>query len=342
MKPRYSVLDLAPVRQGGSIAETFHNSVDLARHAEQWGFTRYWLAEHHNMPGIASAATSVLIGHIAGNTESIRVGSGGIMLPNHAPLLIAEQFGTLETLYPGRIDLGLGRAPGSDGLTARALRRTLHQTGDDFPALVEELLSYFQPLSPDRHVQAVPGAGLSIPVWLLGSSTFSAQLAARLGLPFAFASHFAPELLHQAIRLYRAQFQPSARLATPYVIVGAPVIAAPTDAEAERLATSPKQRFLKLIRGEPIYAVPPVDSMDGLWSPAERDLVESKFAAAIIGGPATIAARLATFLAATEADELIFTSDAFRHQDRLRSFEIVAAAFAQLPAARPPYTEVPA
>jgi len=282
---RYSVLDLAPVRAGGAIAEALRNTLDLARHAERWGYTRYWLAEHHNMPGIASAATSVLIGYVAGGTSTIRVGSGGIMLPNHAPLLIAEQFGTLETLYPGRIDLGIGRAPGSDGLTSRAIRRTLRQTGDDLPELLDELLHYLAPAAPGQHVTAFPGAGTRVPVWLLGSSTFSAQLAAKLGLPFAFASHFAPELLYQAIRLYRTQFQSSESLAEPYVMAGVPVIAAPTDEEANRLATSPKQRFLKLIRGEPIFTVPPVDSMDGLWNEAEREIVEGKFAAAIVGGP---------------------------------------------------------
>lgn len=323
---RYSILDLAPVRAGGSIAETFANSVDLARHAERWGYTRYWLAEHHNMAGIASAATAVLIGHVAGATSTIRVGAGGIMLPNHAPLLIAEQFGTLETLYPGRIDLGMGRAPGTDGLTARELRRALRQTGDDFPVLVEEVLALLGPGRPGQLVRAVPGEGTNVPVYLLGSSTFSAQLAAKLGLPFAFASHFAPELLHQAIHLYREQFRPSERLAAPYVIAGAPLIAAETDEAAERLATSPKQRFLKLIRGEPIYVVPPVDTMDGLWTAAERDVVEAKFAAAIVGGPETVRRKLEAFLEATGADEVIFTSDAYRHADRLRSFEIGAAA----------------
>lgn len=321
---RYSILDLAPVKAGGSIEDSFHNTLDLARHAEKWGFTRFWLAEHHNMPGIASAATSVLIGFVAAGTNSIRVGSGGIMLPNHAPLVIAEQFGTLATLYPGRIDLGIGRAPGTDGLTARALRRTLRQTGDDLPQLLEELLQFFAPAFPSQPVQAVPGAGIDVPVWLLGSSTFSAQLAASKGLPFAFASHFAPELLHQAIALYRQQFQPSKHLAKPYVMAGVPLIAADTGEAAQRLATSPKQRFLKLIRGEPIYTVPPVDSMNGLWNAAEQQAVESKLAAAIIGGPTTVKRKLAEFAEATQADELIFTTDAYSHRDRLRSFEIAA------------------
>jgi luciferase family oxidoreductase group 1 len=327
---RYSILDLAPVKAGGNIAESFRNTLELAQQAEKWGYTRFWLAEHHNMPGIASAATSVLIGYVASGTGTIRVGSGGIMLPNHAPLVIAEQFGTLETLYPGRIDLGIGRAPGSDGLTARALRRTLRQTGDDLPELLDELLTYLAPASPGQYVTAVPGAGTNVPVWLLGSSTFSAQLAARLGLPFAFASHFAPELLYQAVHLYRRQFQPSKHLDKPYVMAGVPMIAAPTDEEANRLATSPKQRFLKLIRGEPIFSVPPVETMDGLWNEAEREVVEGKFAAAIIGGPATIKSKLRTFQQATQADELILTTDAYSHADRLRSFELAATAFQQL------------
>lgn len=323
---RYSILDLAPVRDGGTIAESFGNSLDLARHAEGWGYTRFWLAEHHNMAGIASAATSLLISHVAAGTRTIRVGSGGIMLPNHAPLVIAEQFGTLETLYPGRIDLGIGRAPGGDGFVARALRRMLRRTGDDLPELLEELLGYFETAAPGQFVTAVPGAGLHVPVWLLGSSTFSAQLAAKKGLPFAFASHFAPDLLFDAIRLYREQFEPSACLQRPYVMAGVPMIAADTDAEAERLATTPKQRFLRLIRGEPIYTVPPVDSMDGLWNEAEREAVEGKLAVAIVGGPSTVAMKLRRFLDATGADELMFTTDAYRFEDRLRSLEIAAGA----------------
>ena len=246
------------------------------------------------------------------------------MLPNHAPLVIAEQFGTLETLYPGRIDLGIGRAPGGDGYVARALRRTLRQTGDDLPELLEELLGFMAPAVAGQFVTAVPGAGLNVPVWLLGSSTFSAQLAAKKGLPFAFASHFAPDLLFDAIRLYREQFRPSAFLERPYVMAGVPMIAADTDAEAERLATSPKLRFLRLIRGEPIYTVPPVDSMDGRWNEAEREAVESKLAVAIVGGPATVAVKVRRFLDATGADELMFTTDAYRHADRLRSLEIAA------------------
>jgi luciferase family oxidoreductase group 1 len=321
-QPRYSVLDLAPVRSDGTIADAFRNSLDLARHAEAWGFTRFWLAEHHNMPGIASAATSVLIGHIAGGTSSIRVGSGGIMLPNHAALVIAEQFGTLETLYPGRIDLGVGRAPGTDGLTAHALRRSLNN--EDFPQQLAELLAYLAPAQPGQRLQAVPGAGSDVPVWLLGSSTFSAQLAAQLGLPFAFASHFAPELLLPALRIYRSGFRPSRYLDRSYAIAGVPLVAARTDAEANRLATSPLQRHLRLIRGEPIFTPPPVNTMDGLWSAAEKEAVESRLKVAVIGGPETVRRKLTDILAATEADELIFTSDLYGQTERLESFEIAA------------------
>jgi luciferase family oxidoreductase group 1 len=320
---RYSVLDLASVKTGGTPADAFRDTLDLARHAEQWGYTRFWLAEHHNMPGIASAATAVLIGHVARGTSTIRVGSGGIMLPNHAPLVIAEQFGTLETLYPGRIDLGLGRAPGSDMLTARALRRGM-STEDDFPAQVAELMAYLQPAGPGQRLKAIPGEGTNVPVWLLGSSTFSAQLAAQMGLPFAFASHFAPEQLHDALRIYRAMFQPSEHLAAPYAIAGVPLVAADTDAEAQRLATCPIQRFLNLIRGRGVYTPPPIDSMDGFWTPDERRLVESKMAVAFIGSPETVHHRATEFVRATGVDEVIFTSDIYDHAARLRSFEIGA------------------
>ena len=328
--PRYSVLDLAPIRLGGTIADAFANSLDLARHAERWGYTRFWLAEHHNMPGIASAATSVLICHIAGGTSRIRVGSGGVMLPNHAALMIAEQFGTLETLFPGRIDLGLGRAPGSDGIAARALRRGLKATEEDFPAQVAELLAYLAPARPGQRPQAYPGCGTNVPVWLLGSSTYSAQLAARMGLPFAFASHFAPDLLLDAIRLYRAEFQSSAYLEAPYVMAGIPVVAADTDAEARHLATSPAQRHLALLRGEPIFIPPPVPTMDGLWNEVEQQMVEARLSVAAIGGPATIRTQLASFFHATHADEVMFTSDVYEHGARLRSFELAAAAMREL------------
>jgi luciferase family oxidoreductase group 1 len=327
-QPRFSVLDLAPVRVGGTIAEAFRNTLDLAQHAERWGFTRFWVAEHHNMPGIASAATSIVIGYVAAQTSAIRVGSGGIMLPNHAPLVIAEQFGTLETLYPGRIDLGVGRAPGSDDLAARALRYNTNE--EDFPLQVRELLAYLAPAEPGRRLVAFPGAGTNVPVWLLGSSTYSAQLAAAMGLPFAFASHFAPALLMNAIEAYRAAFQPSQYLDRPYLMVGVPLVAAETDAEAARLATSAQQRHLKLIRREPIYVPPPVDTMEGMWSEAERFLVESRLTVAVVGGAETVQHKLSHLLRQTAADELIFTSDLYDHALRLRSFEIAAQAMKAL------------
>lgn len=323
---RYSILDLAPVRAGGTVAEAYRNTLDLARHAERWGFTRFWLAEHHNMPGIASAATSVLIGHVAGGTSTIRVGSGGIMLPNHAPLVIAEHFGTLETLYPGRIDLGVGRAPGSDGIAAQALR--YNTVEGEFPRAVAELIAYLGPSGPGQRLVAYPGAGTNVPVWLLGSTTYSAQLAAALGLRFAFASHFAPALLLEALDAYRTAFKPSQHLDRPYTMAGVPLVAAETDAEARRLATSALQRHLKLIRGEPIFVPPPVESMDGLWSDPERFAVESRTAVAVIGGPETVRQKLAAFARETQADELIFVSDLYEHDRRLRSFEIAAQALA--------------
>jgi luciferase family oxidoreductase group 1 len=318
-----SVLDLATVREGGTVAESFRNTLALAQSAEKWGYRRFWLAEHHNLTGIASAATAVLIGHVAGGTKAIRVGSGGIMLPNHAPLVIAEQFGTLETLYPGRIDLGLGRAPGTDPLTAQALMRD-PQAGERFPEQVQELIHYLGPVSPHQKIQAVPGGGSHVPVWLLGSSTFSAQLAAVLGLPFAFAGQFAPQMMHEALELYRERFKPSAILDQPYVMVGLPVLAADTDEQAGYLATSTQQRAVRLIRGQPIYTPPPVTSMDGLWSPAEQRAVESRLALAVIGGPATVERKLREFLQLTGANELILNSDFYRLEDRLRSYEIVA------------------
>jgi luciferase family oxidoreductase group 1 len=321
---RYSVLDLAPVREGGTVAQAFRDSLDLARHAERWGYTRFWLAEHHNMPGIASAATSVLIGHIAGGTSTIRVGSGGVMLPNHAALVIAEHYGTLETLYPGRIDLGVGRAPGSDGLASRALRYNTAE--DDFPRQIAELLAYLAPAREGQRLVAYPGEGTNVPVWLLGSTTYSAELAAALGLPFAFASHFAPALLDEAIAVYREGFTPSRYLDKPYFAAGVPLVAAETDQKAERLSTSALQRGLRLIRGEPIFVPPPVDSMDGLWTDAERFRVRSRMEAAIIGGPATIRQKLDAFLRRTAADELIFVSDVYDHELRLRSFELAAEA----------------
>jgi luciferase family oxidoreductase group 1 len=325
----FSVLDLAPVQQGKTIADSFRNTLDLARHAEGWGYRRFWLAEHHNMAGIASAATAVLIGYVAGGTSSIRVGSGGIMLPNHAPLVIAEQFGTLETLYPGRIDLGLGRAPGTDGVTVRALRRD-PTAASDFPDQVRELLTYLGAALPGQKVRAVPGQGTNVPVWLLGSSTFSAQLAAHLGLPFAFAGHFAPQDMREAIYLYRAHFRPSERLDRPYIMVGLPVIAAETDREAQILATTPMIKFLQLVRGEPFLAAPPVESMEGLWTPEERLLVQSKLSAAIVGDAKTVERRLSEFAGSTGIDEIMINSDVFEHAKRLRSYEIVAEVMKKL------------
>ena len=329
-RPRFCVLDLAPVREGGTIAEAFRHTVDLAQHAEQWGFTRFWIAEHHNMPGIASAATSILIGHVASQTSTLRVGSGGVMLPNHAPLAIAEQFGTLETLYPGRIDLGVGRAPGSDEVASRALR--YDRAEENFPRQVAELLAYLAPAGPGQRLIAFPGAGTNVPVWLLGSTTYSARLAASLGLPFAFASHFAPALLMEAIEAYRGGFKPSQYLGRPYVMIGVPLVAAESDAEARRLATSPMQRHLKLMRRQPIFVPPPVKSMDGLWSEGEKSLVESRLAVAVIGGPETVQRNLGHLLQETGADELIFTSDLYDHELRLRSFEIAAEAMKQVAA----------
>lgn len=324
--PAYSLLDLAPVRVGQTIADAFKGSRELAQSAEKFGYKRYWLAEHHNMAGIASAATSVLIGHIAGATSTIRVGSGGIMLPNHAPLVIAEQFGTLETLYPGRIDLGLGRAPGTDQATARALRRNLGgHGGHDFPEQLEELLRYFSASSEDR-VHAYPGRGLSIPIWLLGSSDFSARLAAELGFPFAFASHFAPEELLAAINIYRRRFKPSRALAEPYVMVGVPLVAAETDSRARFLATTPLQRGLSHVRGETMLLKPPIDEevMNSLWSYNERRAVESRMGVAVVGGHDTIREKLTKLARLTEADEFMLVSDLYDQADRVRSFEIAA------------------
>jgi luciferase family oxidoreductase group 1 len=320
----YSVLDLSPIRQGGSAAESFRNSLDLAQHAERWGYTRFWVAEHHNLPGVASAATAVLIGHIAGGTSTLRVGAGGIMLPNHAPLVIAEQFGTLESLYPGRIDLGLGRAPGGDQNTARALRRYLAGSADTFPQDLLELMSYFRKAKPDQAVHAVPGEGLEVPLWLLGSSDFSASLAAELGLPFAFASHFAPDFLLPALELYRENFKPSERLAEPQVMVGVNVIAADTDAEARRLFTSLQQGALSMIRGRPGQLPPPVDSTAGRWSPIEQGHVEQRTRVSAVGAVDTVRERLAAILAATRTDELILTAHIYDHAARLRSFELAS------------------
>jgi len=323
-----SVLDLVPICVGATASDAFRNMIDLARHAERWGYQRYWLAEHHNMAGVGSSATSVLIGHVAGQTSTIRVGAGGVMLPNHAPLVIAEQFGTLEALYPGRIDLGLGRAPGTDPATIRALRRDHLDPTDRFPEEVDELRRYFRDAAPNALVRAVPGAGLDVPIWILGSSTYGARLAAAFGLPYAFASHFAPDHLDVALRLYREQFRPSAELAAPRVMAGVTVFAADTDAEARRLFTSLQQQFVALRRGRPGPVPPPVDSMDGRWSRDEQAGVDHTFRDAIVGGPDTVARGLRAFVARTRADELMVTAQIFDHAARLRSFELVAQAAA--------------
>jgi luciferase family oxidoreductase group 1 len=332
MKPgsAVSVLDLVGMHAGESAGSAIARSVDLAQHVERLGYTRFWLAEHHSIEGLACSATAVLIGHVAGATSTIRVGSGGVMLPNHAPLVVAEQFGTLEAMYPGRIDLGLGRAPGGDSQTMRALRRDLHQTGDEFPALLEELRTYLGSPKPGQSVKAIPGQGSNVPITLLGSSSFSAQLAGLLGLPFAFAAHFAPEYLYAATRLYRESFSPRDGLRKPYVMVAVQVIAAETDAAARRLFTTPQQRFLRLIRNQPVELLPPVDSMEGLWQDFERSAVESKLGAAIVGSNATVKAGLEKLVSETEADEVIVVTDTYDHADRLLSYERVAAVAKQL------------
>jgi luciferase family oxidoreductase group 1 len=330
----FSVLDLSPINQGSDAAQAFRNSLDLAQHAERRNYKRFWLAEHHNMPGIASAATAVVIAYIAGGTSTIRVGSGGVMLPNHAPLVIAEQFGTLQSLYGSRIDLGLGRAPGTDQRTARALRRDLAASADNFPRDVMELQALLAPVQPNQAVRAVPGAGLRVPIWLLGSSTYSAQLAAMLGLPFAFASHFAPAALMPAIEIYRAKFQPSEQLRQPYAMVGVNVFAADTDAEARRLITSLQQQFISLRRGTPGPLPPPVDDMDDHWSPIERAGVEQALAYSVVGAPDAIQRGLEAFIAETDADELMLTAQIYDHAARLRSFEIAADVHDRIAARR--------
>ena len=320
-----SVLDLAPVTEGSTVSQAFANSLDLARHAERMGYGRYWLAEHPNMPGIASAATAVLIGHIAAGTSSIRVGAGGIMLPNHSPLQVAEQFGTLASLHPGRIDLGLGRAPGTDHPTARALRRYF-DGADSFPQDVQELLRYFAPAQPGQPVQAVPGAGVDVPVWLLGSSLFSAQLAALLGLPFAFASHFAPDQMDEALAVYRSQFRPSARLAAPYAMLGLNVVAADSGDEARRLFTTQQQSFVRLRRGTPGLIPPPIDDIESWWTPQEKAGVERALACAVVGDPEQVAAGIQDFVARHKPDELMLTANIFDHAARVRSFELAYRA----------------
>ena len=322
-----SILDLSPINQGSDAAQSFRNSLDLARHAERWGYRRFWLAEHHGMPGIASAATAVLIGHIAAGTSRIRVGAGGIMLPNHSPLVIAEQFGTLESLFPGRIDLGLGRAPGADPITARALRRNLASAAEEFPLDVQELADYFS-AAPRQPVRAVPGTGLDVPLWILGSSLYGAQLAAMLGLPYAFASHFAPAQMMQAIAVYRAQFRPSARLPRPYVMLGFNVCAADTTEEARYHATSMQQAFVNLRSGRPSQLPPPIEGYADRISADERAMLDQVLSCSAIGSPPMVQAALRDFAGRTGADELIIASQIFDHTARLRSYEITARALA--------------
>jgi luciferase family oxidoreductase group 1 len=321
--PPLSVLDLVPVRQDSTPAAALHDSLELARHVEALGYTRYWVAEHHNMTGIASAATAVVIGWIAGGTSAIRVGAGGIMLPNHAPLVIAEQFGTLESLYPGRIDLGLGRAPGTDQTTVRALRRD-PRAADTFPEDVQELQAFLAPVRPGQAVQAVPGAGTEVPLWILGSSLYGAQLAAALGLPYAFASHFAPDLLDEALTLYRRLFKPSARLAKPHAMVGLNVVVAGTDAQATRLFTSHQQSFANLRRGRPGPQQPPIDDIDTYWSPAEKEMASRMLACSVVGAPDTVRHGLERFVAWTKADELMVVSAIHDPQARRQSYAMLA------------------
>ena len=317
-----SVLDLAPILEGGDAVQTLRNTLELARHAERLGFRRYWLAEHHNMPGIASSATSVVIGHVAAGTSSIRIGAGGIMLPNHSPLVIAEQFGTLASLFPGRIDLGVGRAPGTDPLTAHALRRTLTGDVDSFPDDVLELTGYLGPSAPGQRIQAVPGAGTDVAVWILGSSLYGASLAAALGLPFAFASHFAPAQLMEAVALYRDRFEPSAKLSAPYVMLGVSAVVADTDAEAAFLATSLRQAFVNLRRGRPSRLPPPRSNFP--LTSEEHLMLEETLSCSFVGSPATVRRQLRDFVGRTSADELIVTSQVFDHAARLRSYTLLA------------------
>jgi luciferase family oxidoreductase group 1 len=319
-----SVLDLSPVPEGSSTGQALRNSIDLARHAEALGYRRYWMAEHHNMPGIASAATSVALAHVAVATSTIRIGAGGIMLPNHAPLLIAEQFGTLAALHPGRVDLGLGRAPGSDQIAARAMRRNLAADVDQFPSDVVELMRYFQPSEPGQVLRAVPGAGEEVAVWILGSSTFGAQLAAHLGLPYAFASHFAPDQMRDAVAIYRQRFRPSDRLAAPYVMLGVNIFAADTDAAARRLFSSQQQAFLNLRRGRPGKLPPPADDFEAGLDRYGRAMLADALACSVVGGPETVRDGLRAFVASTGADELMVTAQIFDHEARKRSFEILA------------------
>ena len=318
---QFSILELAPVREDQTVQLTLQHSLKLAQQAERLGYSRLWLAEHHNMDGIASSATAVLLGYLLANTSTVKVGSGGIMLPNHAPLIVAEQFGTLATLYPNRIELGLGRAPGTHQMTMRALRRGRQETEDQFPQVVLEILHYFKDAEPNQRIIATPGQGTHVPVWLLGSSLFSAQLEAKLGLPYSFASHFAPRMLKQAIQLYRENFEPSEYLSKPYVSMGVPTVVAETDAEAEYLATSAYQRVLGLMRGQSLKLKAPIASMDGLWSPAEKMSVDSFYSMAQIGSNGTVKEGLKQLLLEYDVDEFIFTCDIYDTDKRLENFE---------------------
>lgn len=318
-----SILELVRVTEETDARGALDNARDLAAHAERWGYNRIWVAEHHNMPGIASAATSIVIAHIAGGSSTIRVGAGGIMLPNHAPYIIAEQFGTLERLFPGRIDLGLGRAPGTDQMTLRALRRA-PENSENFPQDVLELRAFLAPTAPNQRIEAVPAAGTNVPLWILGSSHFGAMLAAELGLPYSFASHFAPQLLNEALQIYRSRFKPSAQLDRPYAMVGVNIIAAETDAEAKRLATSQQMSFASIFRGERGFTRPPIDDIENYWTPREKAQVMSMLSYSIIGGPETVREGLETLVAETGADEVIIVSDIYDHAKRLRSLEIIA------------------
>ncbi len=335
----FSILDLSPIPKGATAAVALRNTLELAQRADGLSYKRYWLAEHHNMPGIASAATSVAIGHVAGGTKSIRVGSGGIMLPNHSPLVIAEQFGTLASLYPGRIDLGLGRAPGTDMMTIRALRRDAHESAEQFPHDVQELQYLFALEEADQAIRAVPGAGLDVPIWLLGSSLFSAQLAAMLGLPFAFASHFAPDLMRQALDIYRERFKPSSQLEQPYTMLGANVLAADTDAQARRQFTSQQQSYINLRRGKPSQVPPPIDDIETYWSAAEKAMVEHSLAVSFIGSVETIESGLAAFIDSLQPDELMITAHIHDQAARLRSIELIAQVRDRLGAVVPTHNQ---
>lgn len=322
-----SILDLVPIRVGDSASDAFRNALNLAQHAERWGYQRFWMAEHHNMTGIASAATSVVIGYVAGGTKTIRVGSGGVMLPNHSPLVIAEQFGTLESMYPGRIDLGLGRAPGTDQLTTRAMRRD-PMAAEHFPADVQELQHLFGPVQPGQKIRAVPGANLHVPLWILGSSTYGAQVAAHFGLPYAFASHFAPDALDDALAAYRQLFKPSEQLQAPYAMPCVNVIAADTDAQARRLFTSLQQRFTDMVRNTRGQLAPPIDDIDTYWSPAEKAHASRMLSCSFVGSPETLRRELAAFIERTGANELMVSAAVFEHTARLRSYELLASLFA--------------